>query len=120
MAAEDEMGRPAELDRDLTGSLGEPLAGTQVERYRCPPPVVDQELQRHVRLGARVGCHAFLLAVRDDWPTLDETRSILGAYRRVVDPAEIERMDRGEHLVFLVVDRRGVECHRWLHCEQAE
>ena len=120
LAPEDHVGRPAKVDRDLAGSFGQALGGAQVERHRRPSPVVDQELERHVRFRAGVRRHAFLVAVRDDRTALHEAGSILRADRRVVDLPEIDRMDRGQDLVLLVVDRRGVERHWRLHRDEAE
>src|SRR5207245_6731185 len=80
LAREELVGVDAELGRALGRVFWEPLAGAYVERDPFPAPVVDPHLQRDVRLGARVGRHAPLLAIPRHGPALDEAPRVLAPH----------------------------------------
>src|SRR5690606_17205926 len=51
LAAEELHGRALEEDGDLRQPLRQPLSGAEQERHALPPPVLDEEAERDVRLG---------------------------------------------------------------------
>src|SRR5262245_48618712 len=89
------LGRLTECNRDDSLPLGQPLAGAQEERHPCPPPVVDQTLQRNEGLGLRLRADTGLLPVA-----------------RILTPDHIGRLDQlhaAEDLVLLLADRSWLE-----------
>ena len=77
--------RPAELDGDLGGALGQPLAGPQEERHAGPPPGVQLQPHGDVGLGRRVGRDALLLKVAGDLLALDRAGRVLGPHDVAID-----------------------------------
>jgi len=98
----------------------EPLPGADVERDAFPPPVIDPELQRDIRLSPRIGRHARLLAVARHGHAFDETSRVLAsdAVRREVLARDAAQ--RAEHLHLLVPNGLVVERGRRLHGNEGE
>src|SRR6202007_3319081 len=78
---EQQVGWSLEVDRDLRDALGEPLAGAQVEGHASPAPVLDQQLERYIRLGVRIFLDFFLIAVGGNKLGTDEATPVLAAHR---------------------------------------
>src|SRR5204862_4362373 len=69
----------AVLDGDLGRPLGQPLAGSDIERDARPAPVVDEEAGRDERLRLRQRIDLRLLAIALDLSRGDPARTVLAA-----------------------------------------
>ena len=108
---EDGVRRVLEDDADLGEPRRQLLAGAQVERRARPAPVGDMRPDRHEALGAagRVADVVEVAAVL-----------AVGAVLPAHGVAELQRVERADHLQLLVAHRVGVELRRRLHRGQAE
>ena len=98
--------RLAEGDGDDALSLGETLAGAQIERHARPAPVVDAAFEGDEGFGVRLRADTFLAAIA----------VVLAAHH-------VRRADRhhaAEDFVLLLADRGRLERRRRLHRHEGQ
>ena len=121
MRGEGNLRRLFEVNADLRGLLRELLAHADVEGHALPAPGVDEQTQRHVGLGLRLGIHAVFLTIPDTRDTIDTARRVLGADDICTHGLGAdERAQRTDDLHLFIADGVGAEIGWRLHGHEAE
>src|SRR5947209_4624207 len=98
------MGRALQMDHNLSEWLGQTLARANIKRYVRPPPIVDMELDRRVRLDVRILLHARLLAIRRDLLPIDDAVAVLATDGVHGDVVALDQPDGFQQLHLLFTD----------------
>src|SRR5690348_2970666 len=116
--AKHHMRRLLEPDRDLRRLPREPFAASQINRHPAPPPVIDKQPQREIRLRHRLRIHAWFLAIAWHIFSIDLPRPILSAHDIRQCRLARERPNALQNLDLLVAHCRRVKFRRRLHRNQ--
>ena len=98
-----------EMDGDLARPFRQSLSCAEKEGNAGPPPVVDGNLDRNVRLGPRLGGHAGFLAIPGHGFAHVEPGDVLRANDAAVDLLADNGSKGPQHFELLVTDHVGVE-----------
>src|SRR5207253_1349225 len=101
-------------------ALGQSLPGPQEERYACPTPVVDEDLERDERFGSRLPDNAVLIAIRDHRLSELEAGAILSTNDVLADGVALYRSERLQHFELFVANDIVVERVGRLHGHERE
>jgi hypothetical protein len=109
---------PLELDRDEGQFLRHPLAGAEVERNICPPPVVDPQLECDEGFNTGVCGHAGFFAIGRHSLAADLAAPILAPDPHFRDPRRGDGDDGAKEVRLPITDRLSVVADRRLHRNQ--
>ena len=105
----------AEGEHHLAEALGQPLAGTHIERNSLPAPVVDKQLHGDVGLRGAVRIDARFLAVPRKGGVMAAAGAVLTADAAVPGLLLIGQSCRLQHLGLFVADRFRIKATRRFH-----
>ncbi len=119
--SEERVRQGAEVDGDLGGALGHPLAGADVERHAVPAPGADVEAHRREGGRARALGDVLFLLVALHVGAGHAARGVLAEHHVVQHLlGRGEGLDGAQHLDLLVAHRIGIERHRRFHRGEAD